>query len=466
MHWKICLVVAAVVLVFSSIGSSSGILDFTIGFQDGSTVRLGINIAVPGGAFRQEKQGGNLVWVNNLYEVRLTPRFQKGIHYVHLHMESLTRASLVVSGLSWQAWVPSAAIAGVWTPSGELDNDTLISTDGATPFVTYSAANYGIPYIAAANASGDNSLAIGLLRQDLPVEIRAIPVTGGFTELTLNAALSVNAHSLDHDFFVSSDKSYTWYSVAETYAEWVDTETKYSPFPISSRAYEPVYDTWYWSRDHVDHRLYMRTAEAASAAGLRTFLADSGWDAPAGEYDKWLLGRTGDYTPPPEKFRDLSHTLNVLRSKFHLQVQLWLQPFAVGRASIRYAQTRGMHIQLVKTAESWKLSPFSLPAKDSNNLEDVNLCPRVSATHQYLKALFTEVSRAYRPEAYWLDFIDGMPAYCVAPHQHSFTSFGEGLRQALDSRHDSEPRAESRDSVPVAIRQFEQQVFCERVAAV
>jgi hypothetical protein len=74
-----------------------------------------------------------------------------------------------------------------------------------------------------------------------------------------------------------------------------------------------------------------------------------------------------------------------------------------------------------------------LPAIGGNNLEDVNLCPRVSSTHQYLKALFTEMSRTYHPEAYWLDFIDGIPPYCVAAHQHDLPSFGAGLRRALDT---------------------------------
>jgi hypothetical protein len=137
--------------------------------------------------------------LNNLYEVRFTPQFQNGIHYVQLHMESLTRASIVISELSLQARVPSSAIAGVWTPSGRLDGDTLISADEKTPFVTYSAANYGIPYIAAANAPGQNSLALGLLQQDLPVEIRAAPVTAlrsrpGLVAILADARIACRAH--------------------------------------------------------------------------------------------------------------------------------------------------------------------------------------------------------------------------------------------------------------------------------
>lgn len=432
MHWKVCLVVAAVVLAFSSIGSSQGSLDITIYVGGGFAAHLGISTPVTGGEFRRENRSNASVWVNDLYEIRVTQNLRKGVSYLRLHMESISRSSLPVQGISLRVLVPSNGIDGFWTPSGRLSNDALISAEAGKPFTTYSAANYGIPYIAAATASGDNSLAMGLLEQDLPVEIRATPVRNNFTELSLSAELSVSGSTLDQQFFVSSDGSYGWFDIAETYADWVDAGTKYSAFPISSRAYEPVYDTWYWSQDEVDERLYLETAEAASEAGLGTFLADSGWEAPAGEYSKWLLGRTGDYTPPPEKFTDLAETFDALRSQFHLQVQLWLQPFAVGRASTRYRQTRAMHIEIPRTASSAALAPFSLPLT-AGALEDVNLCPRVSSTHQYLKDLFSEMSTTYHPEAYWLDFIDGMPTQCIAPHQHSFKSFGAGLREALNT---------------------------------
>ena len=32
----------------------------------------------------------------------------------------------------------------------------------------------------------------------------------------------------------------------------------YKPFPVSARAYEPLYDTWYWSGDRVDERCTWR----------------------------------------------------------------------------------------------------------------------------------------------------------------------------------------------------------------
>jgi hypothetical protein len=83
-----------------------------------------------------------------------------------------------------------------------------------------------------------------------------------------------------------------------------------------------VYDTWYWSKDEVDDRLYIDTAASAAGAGMGMFLADSGWDAATGEYDRWLNGATGDYTPPAEKFASLSDTFNFIRSALKLKIQL------------------------------------------------------------------------------------------------------------------------------------------------
>jgi hypothetical protein len=43
------------------------------------------------------------------------------------------------------------------------------------------------------------------------------------------------------------------------------------------------------------------------------------------------------------------------------------------------------------------------------------------------------MSTTYHPDAYWLDFIDGMSNHCVAPHSHDFDSFGNGFREALNT---------------------------------
>src|SRR5207248_3341969 len=149
---------------------------------------------------------------------------------------------------------------------------------------------------------------------------------------------------------------------------------------------------------------------------------------------------TGDYTPPPRKFSNLPQTFREIRDD-DLGIDLWLQPFAVGRQSIRYAATRDMHIQLPLRrypSMGWgglDVEPYTLPL--GNNLESVNLCPRMASTQAYLKSLFTEVATKYTPEGYWLDFMDGISTYCTAPHTHTYALFGEGFRRSLQTIKDT-----------------------------
>jgi hypothetical protein len=57
----------------------------------------------------------------------------------------------------------------------------------------------------------------------------------------------------------------------------------------------------------------------------------------------------------------------------------------------------------------------------------------MAQTETYLKNLFTDVATKYNPEGYWLDFMDGMPTYCTAAHNHSFVLFGDGFRHSLQT---------------------------------
>jgi len=79
----------------------------------------------------------------------------------------------------------------------------------------------------------------------------------------------------------------------------------------------------------------------------------------------------------------------------------------------------------------WTPEPFTLPL--GNNLESVNLCPRMASTQRYLRSLFSEIATKYKPEGYWIDFIDGMATYCIAPHTHDYALFGDGFRHSLET---------------------------------
>src|SRR5262249_8634596 len=236
-----------------------------------------------------------------------------------------------------------------------------------------------------------NVFAMGFGRQDLSVSITGQPMDPGFYEFQLKALTARTSSTFDEKFYVSTDRATNWFDTAANYADWVDALNKYEPFPLSETAYEPLYDAWYWAGDGVDDQVYRETAKVASQVGMGLYLADSGWDTATGEYAKWLGGSTGNYSPTPDKFPNLQQTFNDIRAQDKLGIDLWLQPFAVGRQSTRYPITRSMHIQLPSTLNpslGWSgtaYAPFTLPLGD--NLEDVNICPRLARTETYLKNL-------------------------------------------------------------------------------
>jgi hypothetical protein len=420
-------------LACTILGSSVETLSIPVVLHGPLTGFLDIQAPTVGGPLRREDPQH---WVNDAFEVRLTENRPDGQRFINFHITSVSGGPLGIESLSFRALIPAARINGVWTPSGHVADDRLISADPGKEFVTYSAANYGIPYLAAATATGKNLLAMGLLKQDMSVELHAAPAADGLYQFELKATVPPNRTALDHQFFLSNDPTYTWFDIAEKYADWVDAGTHYKQFPISDRAYAPIYDSWYWSKDAVDTTLYVQTGRLASETGIGTFLADSGWDTDTGEYNKWLLGSTGNYMPPPEKFPNLPETFDTLKSVFNLNIHLWLQPFAVGRTSFRYPETQTLHIQRPNSSNSASLAPYDLPVSDGR-LEDVNLCPQVSATQSYLRNLFTEMASTYHPDGYWIDFLDGVPAMCVAPHHHDYDTFGAGFHAAMKAIRDA-----------------------------
>ena len=375
-------------------------------------------------------------YTNGVYRVQVTETDKPGGTVVRVMVTTISNDPFWVSGFSVSGRTARGSVQGVWCPSATPTATNVMTADPTNTITGFSDANYGIPYIAAVSANLGNAFAIGLGRQDLPVSITGRPI-GGDYEFRLKATTARTVKIFDESFYVSRNSASTWFDGAADYAAWVDELNHYQPFPITATAFEPVYDTWYWSADHVDDRLYMETASLAADAGFGLFLADSGWDAPTGEYDKWLIGRTGDYNPPVDQFADLPTTFSTIRSEKKMGIELWLQPFAVGRESTRYAATRTEHIQIPNQQQNslfgWiglTVSPFALPL--GQNLETVNLCPRVASTQIYIRNLFLEMNARYHPDAYWVDFIDGLASNCIAPHTHSSETFGEGLKRSLE----------------------------------
>lgn len=384
-----------------------------------------------------EQSGATTTYSDGNYNVQVTETTAKLHSIIRVQVKKASGEAFPVDNFSIAFRVPSKSIQGIWYPGANASSTNVMVADATQAVSDVSDANFGIPYLAAAAANSKNVFAMGLGRQNLGVGISGQPIEEGFYEFRLKGLRRQTTAAFDERFYVSANPSMTWFDTASNYADWVDALNNYSPFPISDRAYEPLYDAWYWSGDHVNDEVYRNTAKLASQLGIGLYLADSGWDTDAGEYQKWLGGKTGDYNPPADKFANLEQTFNAMRSEDGVGIDLWLQPFAVGRQSVRYDATRAMHIQLppqVSPGRGWpgqSYTPFALPL--GNNLEDVNLCPRMASTVTYLQNLFTDVATKYHPDGYWLDFIDGMPSFCVAPHRHSEAVFGNGFNRSLQA---------------------------------
>jgi hypothetical protein len=432
--------VFSAVVVFLSVPVLLGLsetLTIPIYTRTGFTLNFELDVlGYPGEVFPTSRTDTTRTYANGTYQVQVTETERAKGSVIRVVVRTIADQPFWITSFSVSGRVPRRAVQGVWYPSSMPSPANMMVSDSSQTLHGMVDANYGIPYIGGASANLGNTFSLGLGRQDLPVAVQGRPM-GGDYEFRLAATTAKTFKLFDESFYISGNTGPTWFDSAAEYTAWADEFNNYSPFPLSSIAYEPVYDTWYWSGDRVDDRLYEETARLASDAGFGLFLADAGWDTADGEYDKWLTGRTGDYTPQPDKFADLRSTFSAMRSEQKLGVELWLQPFAVGRQSSRYARTQAQHIQIPARANpffGWTgitASPFALPLGD--RLETVNLCPRLASTQTYLRNLFFEMGAKYHPDAYWIDFVDGLSSVCIAPHTHTSDSFGDGLRKSLDS---------------------------------
>ena len=258
------------------------------------------------------------------YRIQVSENATNHRSILRLHIESNTDQPFELTEFSINLRIPKDSFNGIWYPGSDVNSATMMAADPQHAFAAITDANFGIPFLGAVTSSGRNALAVGMGHQDLTVVMTGQPLDDGSYEFQTRVTTPRNAAAFDECFYLSNDPLRTWFETAANYTDWVDAYTNYKQFPISSRSYEPLYDSWYWSADQVNSDLYLKTAELSSAAGVRFFLADSGWDAPPGEWSKWLEGETGNYTPPANEFPDLADTFQSIRHDYGMAVQLWL----------------------------------------------------------------------------------------------------------------------------------------------
>jgi hypothetical protein len=361
--------------------------------------------------------------VNDEYRLGISQNSSSAHTVFHIELQSVSGQPIQLNEMSFQLRFPRDNVDGIWSPTVQALEGQLLAADSATPVIGGAHPNSGVPYIASASASGMNVVSAGVLRQDSDVYFYGYPAksTNEYVFRMWIPVVRVGS-DITEDFYVSDDTTRNWFDAAQDYSDWVDTTNGYQPFPVNPKCYEPYYDTWYWSRDQIDAELYKEAGAVASDVGMGMFIVDSGWDSPPGNLDKGLYGQTGNYSPPLDEFPNINDTLNTFRTDDHLGYVMWLQPFAVGELSKRYPATKNLHV----------ITP-AFPSLGEDAAPDVHLDPRTGATQDYLKGLFTELATSYKPDGFWIDFIENIPIFCIANHPHDYGTFGDGLRATLET---------------------------------
>jgi hypothetical protein len=94
-----------------------------------------------------------------------------------------------------------------------------------------------------------------------------------------------------------------------------------------------------------------------------------------------------------------------------MRVMLWMQQYALGKESFYYPQLSGSLSYVVD--------------QTGHPVETPTLCPQAWSTRRHLMSLFGRVLSDYRPDAFWFDWQEDIPAVCHAAHFHDSETFGE-----------------------------------------
>lgn len=380
--------------------------------SDGTIAELNLSANPALADCRQsESSADRQLWTCTDYSLELRTARDQGADLVSFSLKSLSGNRVTLHEYSARVVVPAAPGDALFTYN-RLPLKSIMETDIARSREYVTAANRGIPYLALVDRQGLNRLAVGLLSQDHMVYGRSEPGESG-----QNFALSVlqadaAAGALFEDTFYISLKKESWFRNAQTYTQAVDRSRGYTAPPMPDAVFNPTFDSWYWTMDKINQNLVWDLATRSQAVGFKTYFLDAGWDTHAGQWALWLNGSTGDYTPPPESFPDLRGLIDRIRGQLGMKVMLWMQQYAMGRRSIYYPELGGL---LSYTGDG-----------DGAPQETATLCPRMDGTRRHMIDLFGRILENYRPDAFWFDWQEDIPARCAAPHLHDYPDFGEG----------------------------------------
>jgi hypothetical protein len=355
---------------------------------------------------------GKELWTCSEYSIELSSGRASGENLVTIALERKDRTPFSLYHAELRLSIPHAAGDGLWSYN-RIPFPGILDTSLEVPVETSTSPNNGIPLAVLADRRGMNKLALGLLRQD-----RVLTLRGELTEAEHSYSLSIETKEVVttrryEDTFYVSRTPQSWFHEAQAYTRAVDHARGYTPLPIPESAYDPTYDSWYFTGDAINQDLVWELAALSQGIGFKSYLLDAGWDTTPGDYSLWLEGSTGNYKPDTDYFPDFSGLLRQIRTQLGMKVMLWMQQYALGRRSIHYPD--------LKDALTYVLDPAT-----GDLGETMALCPRVSATRQHMVTLFQRILDDYQPDALWFDWQDYVPVECSAWHVHDNRSFGEG----------------------------------------
>jgi hypothetical protein len=352
---------------------------------------------------------GKELWACSEYNIELSAGRAIGENLLAVALERKDGTPFSLHHAELRFSVPYAAGDGLWSYN-TIPSPGILNTSLEVPVEIITAPNIGIPLTVLVDRLGVNKLALGLLRQDRVLTLRG-ELTDSYS-LSIETKDAITTRRYEDTFYVSRAPQ-SWFQEAHAYTRAVDHSRGYTPLRIPESAYDPTYDSWYFTGDDINQDLVWELAVLSQETGFKSYLLDAGWDTTPGEYSLWLDGSTGDYRPDPYYFPDFSDLLRQIRSQLRMKVMFWMQQFAVGRRSIYYAD--------IKDALTQVLDPAT-----GDLDETVALCPRVSATRQHMVNLFERIMDDYQPDALWFDWQEQIPVECSAWHVHDYGSFGEG----------------------------------------
>lgn len=197
--------------------------------------------------------------------------------------------------------------------------------------------------------------------------------------------------------------------------DWIARQNDGCAFPMSSRAVEPVFSTWYAYLQDVNASSLEHEAIRLSEIGCSSIFIDDGWQ---------LFGKgrgyagCGDWIPDQTKFPDMHRTVSLLRAS-GFSVVLWIAPLLLGNKS-----------QIFNS-----LSQYAPIYDDGFGRNFHILDPRRKRVRDYITEVCARLVQDYGISGLKIDFLDQARRYqgriLEFPAEGDIADVGEAMRVLL-----------------------------------